>query len=60
MLKNIRAKLISLVLICVCLRVILWAIEPYFAVIGEVMAMAVVGVLLITIMGVAIFRSTKL
>jgi fatty acid desaturase len=50
--KNARAFLVSAVIVCICVRVVFWAIEP-------LLPYLLGGLILLTIVGVAVFRSTR-
>jgi hypothetical protein len=56
-LKSIRSTLITLAIICICLRVVWIGIEP---VIVGVFPYLVAGALLITVIAIALFRTTRL
>lgn len=52
-LKSARAALLTLAIACVCIRVAWWALEPFIPYI-------ITGLILLTVIGVAVFRSTRL
>jgi len=52
-LGGIRSWLLTVVAVVIMLRIVLWAIEPFFPYI-------LVGIVTITVIGIAINRTTKL
>ncbi len=55
-LKQAKSVLISVMLMVLCLRVILWAITPFIPLIIE--SVVIISALIVVI-GVAVFRTTK-
>jgi hypothetical protein len=56
-LKSIRHTLITIAIVCICARMAWIAIEPVAVAIVPYLVM---GALLITVIGIAVFRSTRL
>lgn len=56
-LKNIKGTLITVMLICLCLKVIAWVLLP---IVVALLPYIVIGIVLVMIIGVAVFRTTKL
>jgi hypothetical protein len=55
--RNVRATLISLLLVCLCLRIAWWAIGP---IVVALVPYLVIGFVLISILSIAVFRTTRL
>ncbi len=51
-LKHAKAFLVTAAIICVCIRVIFWAIEP-------LLPYLLGGIILVTVIGMAIYRTTR-
>jgi hypothetical protein len=56
-LKSVRSTLITIAIVCICARVAWYALEP---VVVAIVPYLVMGALLITVIGIALFRSTRL
>lgn len=54
---SVRATLISVAIACVAIRVIWWAIWPMIV---AIFPYVMVGILLITVIGIALRRTTRL
>jgi hypothetical protein len=56
-LKSIRSTLVTIAIVCICARVAWYAIEP---VVVAIVPYLVMGALLITVIAIALFRTTRL
>lgn len=51
-LSSVRSYLMTAAGVVICLRIVLWAIEPFFGLI-------IVGIIVLTVIGVLLYRTTK-
>lgn len=56
-LKSAKGALFTLLLVCLCLKVIAWVLIP---IVVALLPYIVVGIILVMVIGVAWFRTTKL